>query len=145
MIHVLRPKYSKETMTTCQKILLNPVHRDKLFSSIRFNMTKEEISSCRVNKYNGDVHVISCELDEYIPQNQRAIEKLMNADVVGFDTETRVLFSQPEILLPIALVQISTEDTVVLWRLRRERQFLRKTFPGILKSILQNKDIKKVI
>ena len=120
------------------------IHQNRLTPYLRFEITNSQIAKCPFNHYKKEIFVISTPSDEYKAENRNAINKILTSKIVGFDTETTVIFHKKE-TFPIALIQLATDDTVVLWRLRRHGTYIRNRFPVVLKRILKDKDIRKVI
>jgi ribonuclease D len=93
---------------------------------------KEEIAEFPVEEFSGKIVEIlteeACDI---------AVEKLLKAPVVGFDTETRPSFSKGY-LNTIALIQVSTYDTCYLFRLNIIG------FPQSLIRYLSNPQILKI-
>jgi len=121
------------------------LHKDYLVSVFGVNLAKDEIWKCPVKKFEGNIHVIETERDLERKRTRKAIKRVISSSVVGFDTETAVTFPR-RTCLPhqIGLVQIATDNDVILWRLRRKKQFVWKRFPPVLKDILKNNRIIKV-
>lgn len=128
------------------KVTKTSNHHDVLISALRLCMSKEDIVKCPVKRFNGKIHIISCDDDEHLHKHKDVLDLLLSSSVVGFDTETAVTFNRNVDPLPMALVQIAVDDHVVLWRLRRKRKYVYKknNFPVVLKNILTNEKIKKV-
>jgi len=75
-------------------------------------MTKDEINTCPIRRYEGAVHIIrsECELDE-------AVRCLKNERYLGFDTETRPAFRKGEHYSP-ALIQLAGETDVFIFQIK---------------------------
>ena len=120
-------------------------HEHFMVSVFGTNLTKQEIWKCPVKQFEGNIHIVSNTKDLEQKKIKRALRRITSSPVVGFDTETAVVFPRrhcnPHL---IGLVQIATDSDVVLWRLRRKKQILWKNFPPILKQILTNNKITKV-
>lgn len=69
---------------------------------------------------------------------KEALPYLSTFSEIGFDTETRPSFSK-KIQHKMSLIQLSSEDTCFLIRLKGFRKF-----PKLLKNFLNNKDVKKI-
>lgn len=125
--------------------LLMKNHHDFLISVFGTNLSKTDIWKCPLKKFEGNIHIITSEDDQKRKRTRKAIERVLSAHVVGFDTETAVTFprrnSYPH---QIGLVQIAIDSDVILWRLRRKKQYAWKEFPVVLKNILKNNNVKKV-
>lgn len=143
MSNVVFPRALRNIMSGCQHVTIKAVHRDKLTSLFNMEMTKEQINRCPIKTFNKEIRVISSIHDEHKKEIKLAIKQMQTSKILGFDTETAVVFNT-NINLPISLIQLSNEDTVILWRLRSERKFLQPSFPKTLKDILQSRDIIKV-
>jgi len=68
---------------------------------------------------------------------EKAVEYLMKAEILGFDTETKPVFRRGQ-HNKVALLQVSTEDTCFLFRLNRIG-----LCPAIIK-LLETTEIKKI-
>lgn len=68
---------------------------------------------------------------------ERAVDYLMKADVLGFDTETKPVFKRGQ-RNKVSLLQVSTEDTCFLFRLNRTG-----LCPAIIR-LLETTDVKKI-
>ncbi len=77
------------------------------------NITNEEINELPLLQFEGNI-IITGDLEK---QNEMA-GKLLKSKVLGFDTETKPAFKKGE-KNPVAIVQISTEDKVYLFRVSR--------------------------
>ena len=75
------------------------------------SITREEIAELPIAVYEGRVVIVDDEQDV-----KAAVEPLLNASVLGFDTETRPAFKKGE-KYPVSLLQLATPDYVVLFRL----------------------------
>jgi len=78
--------------------------------SFRKEISKDEIKLLPLLKYEGKVVVI--EREDAV---ERAIEEIMKADMVGFDTESRPSFKKG-IINPVAMLQVALEDVVYIIR-----------------------------
>ena len=76
-------------------------------------ITKEEIALLPSAMYEGKVVVV--ERDEDVDE---ALEPLLKANVIGFDTETRPSFKRG-LLYPVSMIQLGVEDYVVILRLSK--------------------------
>ncbi len=95
------------------------------------HITKAEINELPMSRYEGPIHLI------YTPDDaNRAVKKLKNEKLLGFDTETRPAFRRGESYLP-SLLQLATENEVYLFQLKQTG--LTKK----LRKILANKKIIK--
>jgi len=128
--------------TNIQRLLQ---HKDFVVSVFGTNLTKSEIWKCPTKVFEGNVYIVSQEKDQDRKHTKAAIKRILQSTVVGFDTETAVIFprrtSSPHL---IGLVQIATENDVILWRLRCKKKYIWNEFPTALKRILKDRDIMKV-
>lgn len=100
--------------------------------SYRATITKDEIAQLPVLSYSGKVVVV-----EHEEELDKALAPLFDCRVIGFDTETRPAF-QKGVTYPVSLLQLATEEYVLLIRLNR------LSITPRLKSLLQDTKIKKV-
>lgn len=96
------------------------------------SITREEIAELPIAVYEGRVVIVDDEQDV-----KAAVEPLLNASVLGFDTETRPAFKKGE-KYPVSLLQLATPDYVVLFRLNKIK------LPALVVSIFENPNIIKV-
>ncbi len=75
-------------------------------------MSKEEINTFPIRKWDGPVHVISSR-----GQLAAAVKNLSREAVLGFDTETRPAFKKGQKYLP-SLLQLAGENSVYLFQLQ---------------------------
>lgn len=75
------------------------------------NITNEEINELDLHQYNGKIIVISEK-----KKSDRALEEIMEHEVVGFDTETKPAFKKGVRNDP-SLMQVALEKKVFLFRL----------------------------
>ena len=95
-------------------------------------ISREEMIELPVRRYEGSVHVIAGP-----PDLQRAMQDILQEDVVGFDTETRPAFRPGESYLP-SLVQFATASAVYL--LQVQLQDLSRA----VREVLSTEKITKV-
>ena len=95
-------------------------------------ISKRELQELPLISFRGDIHVIS-KLKE-VPE---ALEALSSVKLLGFDTETRPAFHRG-ISNPVALVQLSGDSEVFLFRLREVG------LPRQLIDLMENPSILKV-
>ena len=74
-------------------------------------ITKEEIAKLPLEEFKGRILTVTTP-----EEADRAVDYLLNFQMVGFDTETRPSFKKGH-YYKVALMQIATEDTCVLFRL----------------------------
>ncbi len=94
-------------------------------------MTKEEINTCPVRRWEGVVHVVRTPAE----LNQ-AVRALANETILGFDTETRPAYHKGESYLP-SLLQLAGEKEVFLFQLKP------LGLPGPLRDILADPKVVK--
>ncbi len=94
-------------------------------------MTKEEINTCPIRRWEGPVHVVrtTAELSQ-------AIQALEDETILGFDTETRPAYHKGESYLP-SLLQLAGEKEVFLFQLKP------LGLPTLLREILANPKVVK--
>ncbi|MCQ2219120.1 MAG: 3'-5' exonuclease domain-containing protein 2 [Paludibacteraceae bacterium] len=78
---------------------------------LKNKISKEELSACPAEVYNGRAYVI-----QTLPDAEKAVNYLRTQSVVGFDTETKPSFVKGR-SNQVALMQISTADVCFLFRL----------------------------
>ena len=100
----------------------------------KLTVTSEEIEKLPLGAFKGQIHVISSPGFEYL----RALSYLKSQTVIGFDTETRPVFSPTAKHNKVALLQLSGPDHAYLFRLNQ--MGLRRR----LCSILSNPAILKI-
>ncbi|WP_420583003.1 3'-5' exonuclease [Reichenbachiella sp.] len=76
-------------------------------------ITKQEVNELPLMKYEGEYQIIDKE-----SQVKKAVEALKNAEIIGFDTETKPAFRKGE-SYPVALLQLSLPDMAFLFRLNK--------------------------
>jgi ribonuclease D len=95
-------------------------------------MTKQEINSCPVRRWEGPTHLIRTE-----EEMNSAVDTLSREKLLGFDTETRPAFKKGQKYSP-ALLQLAGVNEVYLFQLK----------PSVLRpplfSILSDPNILKV-
>ena len=94
-------------------------------------MTKEEINTCPVRRWEGPIHVVRT-----TEELGRAVRALANETILGFDTETRPAYQKGESYLP-SLLQLAGEKEVYLFQLKP------LGLPGPLREILANPTVVK--
>ena len=94
-------------------------------------LTKEEINEMPLAKYEGDIHVLSSQ-----DNIQKSTNYLLTQKVIGFDTETRPIFSKGPVNAP-SIMQLAGENAVYVYQLDSDRMF------ETLSQILSNKKITK--
>jgi len=98
----------------------------------RPTITKDELNELPLENFEGDVIIVDSE--ELLDQAMRVLNQQL---VVGFDTETKPVFSKGK-KNKVALVQIATEDTCFLFRLNV------LGFPSVIIDFFNNPDILKI-
>ena len=99
---------------------------------IKNKISKEELSAFEKEIFEGTITVVQTE-----EETQKAVEYLMQNNVLGLDSETRPSFTKGHSHV-VALLQISTGECCFLFRLNRIG------FPPSLARLLENRDIVKV-
>lgn len=94
-------------------------------------ITNEEINQLPVVHFTGRVIVVDS--DEKMLQAEQALQ---GAQVIGFDTETRPAF-QKGLVYKMALLQLSTESTAILFRLH-----LVELSPAVVRILESDKVLK---
>ncbi len=101
----------------------------------RISIQSEEIEKMPIGTFPGEIHIIEKTGIEYA----KAMAYLFKQKVIGFDTETRPIFTPGyHGHNPVALLQLSGKDKAFLFRLNS--MGMRK----LMCSILSNKNIIKV-
>ncbi len=100
----------------------------------KISILPEEIEKLPAGAFPGEIHIIEKTGLEYA----RAIAYLMTQKVIGFDTETRPVFSPNMPHHHVALLQLSGADKAFLFRVNRIG--MRR----LMCSILSNQNIIKV-
>lgn len=95
-------------------------------------ITKEEIARLPIEQFEGRIVVIENEKSA-----TKAIDRLLECDVIGFDTETKPVFRRGQ-HNKVALMQLATENECFLFRLNKMGYSQR------LDNIICNPDIKKI-
>lgn len=93
-------------------------------------ITKEELSALAVETFAGKIVVV-----DTLDKVDAACDTLVEAKVIGFDTETKPAFKKG-VVNKIALMQLSTNDICFLFRLNIIGM------PERVMEVLNNKDIK---
>ena len=104
----------------------------KDFDKAIITISKEEISMLPAADYAGKIEII-----DKPEQVASAVEKLLTADVIGFDTETRPSFRKGQ-YHNVALIQLAIDDVAYLFRTNIIG------LPKQLIEILENPDLLKV-
>ncbi|WP_309398781.1 3'-5' exonuclease [Cerasicoccus maritimus] len=99
---------------------------------IALNITKEEINRLPLGRFEGAIHLITTPAAARI-----AVEKLLQTEVLGFDTESRPAFRKGENYDP-SVVQFATNYEAYLFQVKRIGG-LKPLFP-----LLENAKVKKV-
>ena len=95
-------------------------------------ISKEDIASFPLNKYNGIIELITNKKDA-----ERAIEEIKKCKIIGMDTEARPAFRRG-VSYPVSLLQMATDRKVYLFRLLKTG-----ILPGIL-EILEDENLVKI-
>lgn len=99
---------------------------------MNISISKQQLGALPSASYSGGIVVVDNSADA-----DDAVARLRNADLIGFDTETRPAFKKGQ-SYKVALVQLATFDTCYLFRLSK------MGFPPSLKDFLQDCGIMKV-
>ena len=94
-------------------------------------MTKEEINTRPIRRWEGAVHVVRTPAEL-----SRAVRALADETILGFDTETRPAYNKGESYLP-SLLQLAGESAVYLFQLKH------LGLPGPLREILADPTMVK--
>lgn len=97
-------------------------------------VTAEEISKMPLTLFEGKIYVI----DDFGPEYQRAVRYLRRHSVIGFDTETRPVFTPGAPQKGVALLQLSSGRRAFLFRL------FKMGMEESLAEILANPKILKI-
>lgn len=100
--------------------------------TMKISIPKEQLSTLAKVTFQGNIHVI-----DDIQGVNKAISKLQEYKILGFDTETRPSFKKG-VVHSVALMQISTEQDCYLFRINKIGM------PDALKSFLENPSVTKV-
>ena len=100
----------------------------------KLTVTPEEIEKLALARFPGQIHVISHPGWDF----SRAIAYLKKQKVLGFDTETKPVFSPGQHHNGVALLQLSGPDHAILFRIQK------LGMRGRICSILSNPNIIKV-
>jgi ribonuclease D len=95
------------------------------------SITPADIAELPLRRYEGPVLVVNDDTS-----HELAVADLRDADVVGFDTETRPAFRKGERYLP-SLVQVATATTVYIFQFRRLKTY------ATVRKLLENPQIVK--
>ena len=98
------------------------------------NVKPEEIEQLPLGWFQGKIEVI----DKQGPQFDSAIAYLSRQSVIGFDTETRPVFSPNQARHGVAILQLSGAERAFLFRVQK------LGLPKKLCAVLGNPEIKKI-
>ena len=96
------------------------------------HLSADDIQNLPLQSYDGEVEVIS---NNDLAEN--AAQKLQNAKIIGFDTETRPTFKKG-VVRKVSLLQLFDGNKAYLFRLNE------LGLPNSIKKILQNPNILKI-
>jgi len=96
------------------------------------SISKEQLASLPMAEYSGDIVLV-----DSLENVDAAIRELREADVIGFDTETRPSFKKGQTNV-VSLMQLSTRSRCFLFRLNRIGLIPE------LKALLEDPDILKI-
>lgn len=94
--------------------------------AFKISVTTEDIEKLPMTSFGGEIHVISHVGPDYL----RALAYLSRQKVIGFDTETRPVFTPDAPHNKVALLQLSGPDKAFLFRLNK--MGLRRRVAAIL-------------
>lgn len=95
-------------------------------------ITKEELALLPHGKYQGEIELITDR-----NRADKALEDLMQCNIIGMDTEARPAFRRGQ-SFPVSLVQLASEKKVYLFRTLKTGKL------PLLEELIENKDITKV-
>jgi ribonuclease D len=99
---------------------------------VGLSITKEQLNQLPAETFKGKIFVIDNEAAA-----MKAVQRLRNFSLLGFDTETRPSFMKGKVN-KVALMQLASEDECYLFRLNKI------DYPDALDEIICNPDIKKI-
>lgn len=99
---------------------------------MNISISKQQLSVLPPAQYKGSITIVDTPSEV-----ESAVMQLRNADLIGFDTETRPSFKKGQ-TFEVSLLQLSAKDTCFLFRLNKIGM------PDALKGILEDRDITKV-
>lgn len=99
---------------------------------MNISISKQQLSTLPPAQFTGQIVVV--DTPEAV---EEAVTRLREADLIGFDTETRPSFKKGQVF-NVALMQLSTTDVCFLFRLNRIGM------PDVLKRILEDPDVMKI-
>ncbi len=99
---------------------------------MNISISKQQLASLPAAHFKGNIKVI-----EKADDVETAVSELKEADLIGFDTETRPSFKKGQ-SFQVALLQLATLDTSYLFRLNKIGM------PESLKGLLQDETKKKI-
>ena len=100
----------------------------------QISITQEEIEKLPLDAFGGKIHVISKEGPEY----DRAVRYLLKQKIVGFDTESRPVFTPGQHNHGVALLQLSGPNQAFLFRVGVMGKI------GEVRKVLSDQNILKV-
>lgn len=98
----------------------------------RPTIEKVELAALQPAQFEGTIHVIQGDVDA-----KKAVAALLKERVLGFDTETKPSFAKGK-TNAVCLVQISTENTCFLFRLKENNCL------SILKPLFEDENVLKI-
>jgi ribonuclease D len=99
---------------------------------VGLTITKEQINELPPETFKGKIYVV-----DSAHNVDRAVNRLLRASLLGFDTETKPSFQKGQ-TNKVALMQLATEDECFLFRLNKIG------YPDALDDIICNPAIKKI-
>ncbi|MBN1112590.1 MAG: 3'-5' exonuclease domain-containing protein 2 [Bacteroidales bacterium] len=99
---------------------------------MRDDISNEEIEELPLKSFEGDIIVV-----ETMEQCMSAEKEITNADILGFDTETKPAFKKG-VTNGIALLQLATTDKAWLFRLNKTE------LPSYIEKVLSDPKVMKI-
>lgn len=125
------PPYHYRGMELFMTEQATPTHPESSNNERWPRMTKDEINTCPIKRYEGPICLVQSEEDL-----ARAVRQLKKAEVLGFDTETRPTFRPRQSYLPTVL-QLADDKEVFIFQLKK-----RSIPPSLLKVLTSRKIVK---
>ncbi|MCH5214311.1 MAG: 3'-5' exonuclease domain-containing protein 2 [Muribaculaceae bacterium] len=101
-------------------------------ANFEITISKEELNHLEPARFEGEIFTVN-----NIEEAERAVCALSEAELIGFDTETKPAFKKG-VHNNVALMQLATENVCFLFRLSKIGM------PEVLKNFIENPEIKKV-
>jgi len=101
-------------------------------SGYRENITHEEIAECELSWFKGELIIVD-DIDTF----HKVFPRLLGADLLGFDTETRPSFKKGK-KNSVSLIQLSTDNLACLFRINKigipEEMIRLLSDPAVIKA-----------